>query len=331
MADSKLPGQGELFPSFVQEMDRSGGMLDFTIADLSDIDPDRHITLAHLTRSLGKLAGPIPKGNRLQYDPVLGVTGADLRRVEPITIEDGLYIYRDDPRYSNAQQTVKTTAFAGVRLAIAEGIKLPFDLLLPQPGIVVSPEEFVLIARNPKSLVDTAQAGVRKAQRDNPNWADVNRKAGSASAKIMKSYETNLLGLEGEFIDTRKMLTSLLRQTRGSDPGRRTPQNQYKAKNLDLKRREADERFHYTLEISAINNGLGQTALKAAKRALSAKLHRHRTDREGDLFWREQIVLEGQYTNAKRFKVLQSLIACRHLIAMYERYEKGADEVAAAS
>lgn len=331
MANTRQPGQGELFPSIVQEMDKTNGMLSFSVADLSDIDPDRRITLAHLTRSLGTLAGPIPQRGRLQYDTVLEVTGADLRRAEPTAIVQGLYIYHDDPRYHTAQQLIRTRSLAGTRLAVAEGLKLPFDPVSRQPGVVVSPEEFKLIARSAKDLVATTQAKVRDANVDNPNWSEVNRKVGSASSQIMKSYEKNLLGLEADFIEDRAMLTSLRRQTQGSDPGRRTPQNQYKAKNLDIKRREADERFHYTLELSAINNGLGQTALKAAKRALTAKLYRHRTDREGDLFWREHIELEGAYTNAKRFKVIQSLITCRQMIALYQRYEKNADEVVAAS
>jgi hypothetical protein len=331
MANTQKPGQGELFPSIVQELDVSKGLLAFNVTDLADIDPDRRITLAHLTRSLGTLAGPIPQRGRLQYDTVLNVIGADLRRAEPAAIEQGLYIYHDDPRYHTAQHLIRTRSFAGARLAIVEGLKLPFDPVYRQPGVVVSPQEFKLIARSAKDLVAATQAKVREANADNPNWSEVNRKVGSASSQIMKSYEQKLLGLETNFVKDHKMLTSLHRQTQGSNPGRRTPQNQYKAKNLDVKRREADEKFHYTLELSAINNGLGQIALKAAKRALTAKLYRHRTDREGDLFWREHIELEGVYTNAKRLKVIQSLIACRQMITIYQKYEKNADEVVAAS
>lgn len=318
-----ITGQTELMPTPVTTLNESHGVLEFSVADLADIDPERRVTLARLAMSLGDLFGPRP-GAASKIDRALKTNSAHYRLAEPYCIQQGLIIPRDDPRYANADQLVKTTYQAGTQVAIDGGLKLPFPPTSKHPGVVFGADEYHLVARSAPDLVRAGKAQTQRANQGKLSSEEVRDKRNRSAAHIAANYIKKLTGLEAEYITDHRLLTRLHRQAKGPDT-KRTPQNQYKAKNLDRDRRYADELFHETVETAAINNGWGQVAINGIHRAIASLLYRKGSSREIDQAWRRFIEMQGLYINARRFKLIQSRMACESQYSIYQPYLEAAE------
>lgn len=310
-------GQTELVPSPVAMLDESKGILEYSVSDLNDIDPDRRITLARLALDMGALLGPLPAAAST-VDRPLQVAIEDLRRAEPTYVDRGLYIWKDDPRYENGELLIKTRFAMGVNVVGEEDMKLPFDIRR-QPGVVFHPDEYHTVARSAPDLVRATRAKTRRANQDLPDREEAAHKVNRSAAHIMAGYIVGLTLLEDEYVTEHKLLTSLYKQTRAGG----TPQNQYKAVNLDRARHQVDELFHETIETAAVNNGWGQKLTSSAHRAVASNLYRRGSSREIDLAWQRYIRMQGLYINARWFKLIQSRMACESQHSLYQPYLEG--------
>lgn len=321
-----LEGQTELMPSPVTKLNESQGVLEYSIGDLEDIDPERRITLAHLTLAMGALLGPFPlTSSRYKTDKALKVNSADFRRGEPHYIQQGLYISSDDPRYENANQLVKTRHQGGMQIAIDGDLKLPFRPESNHPGVVFHADEYHLVARSPIDLVRATKAKTQKANQGTADREEVEQTVNRSAAHVTERYIKGLSALEADYIGDHKILTSIHRQTKGRDPDKKIPRNQFKAKNLDKARKRADEMFHETVETAAINNNWGQLAINGVHRAIASSLYRRGSSREIDLAWRSYVSIQGLYINARRFKLIQSRTACESQYNLYQPYLEEAE------
>ena len=314
-----MPGpasdQIELVPTPLTILDESRGVLDYSVADLADIDPDRRVTLARLAREMGALLGPLP-GATATSDRTVAVRMEDLRRAEPVYVERGLYIPTDDPRYENGDQIIKTRFSRGVDTATNGGLKLPFRTSMSQPGVVFGADEYHLVARSPADLVRATKAKTQRANQGILTPEEAHQTRNRSAAHIMAEYIVKMASLEDEYAADHKLLSSLHRQANPAS----TPQNQYKASNLDKVRKAADELFHQTVETAAINNGWDQTTVNRVHRAIASNLYRRGSSREVNHSWRRYIRMQGLYINARRFKLIQSRMACESQHSLYQPY-----------
>lgn len=289
---------------------------------LPGIDPDRRITLAMLCGSLARAVSSEPAA-AVVSDP----GSADMASRE--FIEQGLYIYRDDPRYDTAEQLVLPRSRSGIQRVTRENLKLPFDLRRGQPGIVVRAEEVSQVSFSPGNLVNIVKARVRSANPDMDS-EELRKKANRGAAKALREKLAKMEKLEESIVLENELLARVLRQTLHGTGRRSTVQNQFKARNLDRARRQADELVYDTLETSAINNFLTNYEKRLQKQQVRQRLYNGNfSAREIDQSWHEMCTTVGLYGNARRLTVWQIMAACRSRFAIYHPYISEEQEAAA--
>ncbi|MDB5164526.1 MAG: hypothetical protein JWL89_152 [Candidatus Saccharibacteria bacterium] len=326
--------QLELKPVFVAQLDATRGVLDWYSPEDADItNSGERLRLSEFALKLGSLALPDSESSQRQF---LDVGQTDVERAtDTAWIERSLYIWWNDPRYNNGEQIVKTEFRAGVEYARAQGICVPFDLKYnekrreyDQPGVVFPMDEYNLIARNPGGLINHIKNHTRRAHADtpvdHPDYIDrneVNRRVKSSGAKVARSYVEKVKGLDDKYVTDRELLLRLRRQTKQWDLKSGMPVDLYKVKDLDKARKRAEEMFSQTAETVAINAGLTDKEVSAMHRARAKELFGKKgSTKDTDAAWQRQLLIQGRYINARRFKLLQSIFACQAYHDIYRPF-----------
>lgn len=302
-------------------LDETGAIFPYNMNDLEGIDPNGRITLARLAMRIGdtlhqqSLPG-LESSTALKPD--LGVTMADRKRAGAPSIERGLYIYADDPRYADADLIIQNRFFAGVSEVATKGVVLPFPAnYRHQPAVVFKEADYHKIPRNPKALVRAIRSTNRVYNAANTNMAETTRRSKSAAGQAMAGYVLNVKDLLHEGARDRKIINRLQRQVPEANPHKQnTPQNQFLAKNLVAQMTRFNGMLYDTVETAAINNGWSRPETHGVHLAHISKLYLGDSPKETSDAWRNRLGLQENYTNARYFKLIQALRECQ----TYEQY-----------
>ncbi|HEX7633196.1 MAG TPA: hypothetical protein VF401_02615 [Candidatus Saccharimonadales bacterium] len=330
----------------IEELNDSNGVYRRTYKE-AGLSPDARLSLGELARGLGSLVLP---GHEVMQLKTFGVEQCDIERATSRThIDHQLYIWPDDPRYQDTvgQQLVKVQSRAGVEHFIAEQLMLPFAIRyndrrqqFDQPAVVFPDNEYRKIVRNPGGLVAVTKVNTRIANKkrdpEHPRFTrdrdEISRRADSAAAQTPENYIETMKKLDERYIAQHGLIRSLRRQTYVFDSKTGMPVGRYKVKNLDKKRREAEELFAETAETAALNANLTDREVSAVHRARTKELFGMKgSARETDEAWKRQLVTQELFINARRFKLVQSIFACAAQHAVYrkavaERFFAGRDD-----
>ncbi|MCA9334328.1 hypothetical protein KC963_04730 [Candidatus Saccharibacteria bacterium] len=324
--------QAELLPS-VETVGppRYGDIPTYTIDDLSELDLERRTTLPTVSRQIGQvLSRHLIESSTT--DNALTISKEDRERVQEESLQSGLYIYEDDPRYVDASELVTVRSRRGVAIARGMRLTLPFEAdFASQPAVVFPSDEYSKVARSPYDLVKATMANTRNAkQKANLELPEAERLSGEeiekevkASARaVLRTYIESTEDLESEYLADGSTLSRINRQTQGIAPGEtKTPQNQYKGINLVKEIRRAEEMFRETIEVAAINNNWGNKQVAGAHNALTKGLYRGISPRENVLVWRSMTSVQEDYINSRRFKLLQARARCEDHLRKHAKKE----------
>ena len=225
---------------------------------LEGVDYDRRMGFAKL---LARTAGA-------EALPADYASPTDLALARPESLQAGLYVLRDDPRYSDAQLRVQDTIFPS--------------------------QEFGFIARSPADLARHSKATTRKANAGNPDRDDaglkIQRSAGHALETKIEATDALLLAWQ----ERRRLLASLAIDLGGTYP-------HYKGRNLELRRVEIDQAIHQTAEVAAVNRpDWNNKIVEGVHRAIKVHLYRTDTTVEARIFrWVSYMKLVDRHTRAK--------------------------------
>lgn len=231
----------------------------------------------------------------------------DLSLATPVSIESGLYIKAGDPRFADAEGIV-TISSRHATEAAKQALKDERAGKQPKvppinTGIIFPSDEFSVLGYYPKALARHQRTKTRRANRTNPDRDEAKEKVGRSAGHTLEGYIKGMNTLEGTLLDERAVLMSLYRDLT-------TPiwQARFKARNLDRRRKQADETIHNTAETASINLNLGTTAVEGLHRAIRANLYRRGTQDQLAENWLSYIVMTGRYA-AARIDRLTSLVA----------------------
>lgn len=335
----------ETLPLELEEDAPRGNAPIFTQEELESLELDRRVTLLSFSHQIGELLGTRLLGYFEADKRRIGLSEDDLKRIQEESIEAGLYIGSDDPRYVDREEQpeeeygaesglVTIRSPQGVLRAQELNLKLPDAFKHgAQPGVVFPPNEYPKVARSPKDLAKAAMVAQRaKLWEENAallpeeqmSRSEINEKVKAKARAVLRGFIDSGVKLELEYDDDHEVLLRLRRQTRGLGEGEtRTPQNHYKARNLARDLRTADEMFRETLEVAAIYNNWGEKQVQGAHKALTKILYRGISPAANGLAWRGMTELQGGYINARRFKLIQARVRYEQEIA---RHPKKKDE-----
>jgi hypothetical protein len=302
------------------DIEETRGILCYSANNVSEIDPDKRITLAGLAQRLGEKIQPIvvkdfsPQPSKVHRD-VIGFA-----QMRGQALEQGLYIYFDDPRYRDAQQLNKSRFRSAINEAERTGLKLPIPSnYRDQPGVVFDETQYRQAVQNIEQVTKAKKADTRRANLGNSDVAEKNRRANSTSAKVAASYVFSLRKLLVGYTDDAARLRVLRRQTHVKDGSRRF-QNQFQAGKLDFLRQWFDRVYFKTIETSAINNNCDQDVILEAHKKDIQQRYQGDSALEIVQSWQQAIDFQGLYTNARYLKVLQSLRGCEAHHSVYRPY-----------
>lgn len=299
----KVPdSQESIFSPAVFELDEARGVADFSLERVRGVDPEKRITLLRLARSLGHTIEPRAEAEA-HSDPALDIYRKNFKDADTEALESGLYIPRNDPRYSKAELLVTVST---------EPCHLDLPGIVPHDvGVVFPREEFSIVARSAKDLSRHVRAKTRRANGSEEDRDEVEARVNRSAAHAMEGKLKGINELDNYLIDERKLLFTVLREARSLWAAH------YKAKNLDKKRKQADELIHNAAETASINLNLGTVTIRAMHRAIASNLYRRGSSRELRNMWQKYLTMTGRYTNARRGKVSQSKSACEKEFAIY--------------
>lgn len=318
---ANLPEVENLEPA--ELLDRTRGLIPYSLEDLPDLDPECRIALWGLTRAYGERFGPLPNAGSGE-DALLSVSPEDRRLATPKSIKKGLYIDPADPRYKDALSLVKIKYSPGVRMAEEIGLRLPFRVNYTRrdihSGVVFPPEEFDTVAHGPSALVAFTRTRTQRAQQSNPDRVDARQAVDRSGGHVMESYIARMDTLEKKYHEDRQLMIMLYRQASGA-----ARYAHYKTKNLDRAMKLGQEMFHETIEIASFNNW-SKLAVNGIHRSVTSSLIRRGTSEDVRLAWRRLTTLQGLYINARHFKLIQARALCQSYLS---RYQQALDQHAA--
>lgn len=274
-----------------------------------EIDWERKLTLRRLVWIIAENE-PLPQSY---------ATSDDLTNAQPLAIEAGLYIPKDDPRYENAEGLIEvnprfaTDAAKTAAQEVGEGKqpKVPPTFI----GVIFPPDEFKGIGYYPKALAKRVRTDTRAANLSAADRDEVDEKAGRSAGHTLEGYIKKMNGLQNGLFDERNMLRSLFKDLT-------TPawQAHYKARNLDKKRKQADEKIHKTAEVASINLNLGNTAIEGLHKAIKFNLYGHLTQDQLVESWLRYIVMTGRYASARIDRLVSSIAASQSELGRYQEF-----------
>jgi hypothetical protein len=299
------PVQGELFPSIATQLDETGGLVVISDLETIGLDPERRSNITMMAGAIGVHLAEVPRTG-VNTDRAFAVHRNDFYGADPHHLGWGLYMPIGDRRRQHARQ-----------LAVIGNE--PCELELPgvvgrYDGVVVSEQEHIWIVRNALDMAKAVDAKTRRANADNRDCEELEEKAGRSVAHALEAKRDTLVRLDDELTEQRAVLWRINRDARI------VWRTTYLAKDLDQKRRLAEELIHETARIACINLGHGTTVVNAIHRAITSDLYRRGSSRELSQQWKRYTAFVGLYTNAKRGKVDQSRQACERELSRHEHY-----------
>ncbi len=273
-----------VLPSLVEVIDVNG---------LYGLEPDSRITLGRLARLAGE-------GAEIQPEP----TVSEYESAEPETINRGLYIPYNDSRYTAAQQLVRLGVDPTARPFVQQNV-----------GVVFPASEFHVVARNARDLANHTAAVTRRANESVEDRDEVHAKVGRSIAHALTSKIDSLDDLDNRLKTERATLRSLHKDA-GS-----AWQAHYKVKNLEPKRKFADERIHEATEVAAINLNHGTITVKGIHRVIKKRLYgSNQSQAEIGHNWQRYIRMVGVYTGARIHKISLSKDMCESELYRYQHF-----------
>jgi hypothetical protein len=274
----------EIFEA-VKDLNESNGIPPFTLDDdMTFINLDKRINLARLAMLYGRKLGPL-EGVGEDYDYLLDVVAADFENASPDSINAGLFIAPDDPRYHDplTERLVRTGNFKGDN---------------PLWGVVFPQHQFSKVSRSPRGLTEQGMDKTREANSGEDDLPKVDATVGRTGGHIMERYipQMEKVDKEIEIFET-EILDPLTSQTRFNW------QAHYKARNLDNKYRYFVEEMHGALDTASLNLNIDTTALRGAHRALASRLSRQRSTKEQNEALKPYLKLSKKYAKGRRDKV----------------------------
>jgi hypothetical protein len=291
--------QLEIMMPVVARMSENDGLVLEDIGDLG-IDPEMRVTIPCLVGniSLSLFGNNFPRTPHT--DETFKAYRNDYFYAHPKLLERSLFMPPGDRR--RIDKTAKQLAVSSsgdVRLTLP-------GVVGRNDGIVVSEEEFPIIARSASDLAIAAEAKTRRARirQGNSDVEEIAQDSGRAGAHSMESKIYYLDRLRDSLLEDKDVLLRVYKDSKAAYLGRY--RTNYKAKNLDRLRKRADELIHETARVASINTDQGTTALNGIHRAIASRLYRRGTYKELAFSWAYYSFFTGRYINAKLGKIDQS-------------------------
>lgn len=284
------------------------GLITATLEDMPWLNPDSRITLGRLAAQYGSLCGPT-ECVRGDYDSLLQAAADDFKHASIASIESGLYIYPEDPRFhkKSTEQMIKADNWFG---------------RFPIPGVVFHSSEFQKVDGSPVKLATRTMARTRDLNSGNCNRPDVEGRVGRSGGHVIKDKMKNIDKVDSGLIALRNTILVPLSSETNS-----TWRAHYKTKNLDKKFKIFVDEAHNTLETASINLNVGTVAIKGAHRALTSRLTRNSNSRaELNRTLKEYLYLSRKYVQAKRLKIRFARNQCEEALEAYKPFLEAVEQ-----
>lgn len=298
MQETREIPQDTLWHPGIESLRDSRGVVDMRL-DICGIDPEQKVNMTTLTGRMGENFGPVPTD--IRRDPLLDVYPQNFQVAHVNAIESGLYVPPNDLRTRREEDLLITIGHQACELNIK-------GVVPRNAGVVFPRSEYKKVARNAADFAKSIRAGVLQ-NNIGPDQEEARAKASRGATEALQGMLTGMDTLEGSLLAERQLLEKVYRQNKTSW------QAQYKAKNLDKLRKNADELIHEAADTAAITLNLGTVALAAMHRAITSNLYRRGSRSELNYRWREYTAMAGRYSNARRGKVWQSRADCEEQLA----------------
>jgi hypothetical protein len=293
--------QYQLPTDLIVRINESRGVIDTAEFENFNLEPDKRMNIAMLSGRIGAAIAASPLG--LDGDPVIDVSRVDYKQAYPKVLMEGLYFPVGDPRRARKSTRPRMMVVIGGANCTLTEEDAP-GVIDRHDGVVVTGEERDKLVRSPAGLADTVEGKTLKKHGKNPNREHRDERVSLHVVETMVKSMAKLEELDKELIYKRALLYSMNRDAR------LIWRTSYLGKNLDKKRREADEIIHDTIELAAINLGYDTQQVNAAHRADFSNRYRRGSSSDLAQAWRLTTGLFGRYINAKRGKVNQSMNGC---------------------
>lgn len=306
------------------QLDESRGIVE---AMPGHIDPDEKMTFSSFAGEFGSVFG----GGELEegVDVELHVRAEDFTNIRPDALRSGLFIHKNDPRYSRVRKDdvdrTEQLAWAWGDLPLTPmNIKLIEKLKLTETGVVLPADEFITVAHNPGAMNAFIKARTRNFNADNKDSLDVDERTGRSAGHAMEGKIERI----GELIPSLEGEIKLFRTIyQASLPGSET---MYKAGEWDAMRRVAEVRLHTLIDTARLNLELDTEQVKSMHRALTSKLWHEGSGEELAANWRVYASLGAQYAYARLIKAMQSRERCWEELYVYQPYLERGEQAKAA-
>ncbi len=304
MTRSKHPQEGGLFPAVQAELSELRSVAEVEILDGLGADPERRTNIAILAGQVGVALNEMPREGNMT-DSFLNVYPDDFLRAKRERLSAGLYVPGTKENMSKTDRLV-TIGFAPVT------IKLP-GIVDRNMGVVVGKDEHKRFVHSAMGVALGSRTVTRDAHDDEPVREEKTRSAKSSAVQTMDRYIASLGILDQEFIENHDLLWSLHQDTITGWHAA------YLTKNLNQKRKQADELIHEIAEIAMGTLNYGTTLAKATHNVIASNFYRRGSHNQLAESWRAYTKWGADYMNAKRGKVNQSINACKEQKAIDAR------------
>lgn len=312
---SRVPnsGQTELLPSIVTQLNESRGVFDVEDFESIGLDLERRSNVVVMAGRLGVAMSELPRDASVEgrhQDRALDVYGDDFERSRLEALNDGLIIRPDNPLYKNPKNKRIVTLET---MPISIYGKLP-GVQAPYVGVALGPGEYTKIARYPGPLAERARAVTLDAHRHDMNREDAEEAGLRASGHILEDKLEGLARLDAQLAGSSALLLSMHKDARI------VWRTSYLGKNLNRRRKEADELIHEIVEVAANSLGYTTPEVNAAHRVFVSNMYRRGSARELAQSWQAITDWATRYINAKRGKVNQSQNGCNRVLRIYQSH-----------
>ena len=299
--------QIELFPSMVTQLNQTRGVIDVEQLDGFEYDPDKRLNLPMLAGQIGVALSTVPRAG--QEDLPLELYRSDFVRADLDGLRGGLIIPPDSSLYKKPEANrIAIIRSAPVSIMRIKGVQKP------DVGVALGVGEYQKIAHFPGPLARAMKARTLDARADNLD-REANRAASMrAAGHVLVDKQESLWKLEERFVGHVALFGSLYKDAR------LVWRTSYLGKNLDRKRRQADELIHDYIEIAANNLEYSTAETNAVHRAIVSELYRSGSASDLAAKWRSITKWAALYVNAKRGKVNQSMNGCAKELRKYQMY-----------
>ena len=290
-------------------MNANRGVIDTNDLKGLAIDPETSTDIVELSGAIGSTLSKRSR-NSDQEDHPLWVYVSDFRRAKPDSINNGLYIPPEDPRY----KTIGRLIVIGNETPNLKGDDdKPLKGMVPsRVGVVVGEGEYDIFARNAHFLARAAEARTLDANADNPDKKDAMGRAERSMAHVMETKLSDLTKFDADLLDMHAVLTRIYVNAHRAAQPIELPNN------LNADRKLTDEFIHEIIEIISFSLNYGTMTTNALHRAYNSQVYRQGTTTQSAEQRMIYTNLAGRYINAKRGKVNQSQQAC---LTVFERHK----------